>query len=259
MLFDDIKLILKDLDPKNVRVVDISYLLIYLYLLDKNIQKIKVKPILLLFLPILLKSSHFTGDFLSGIYHYVMDTYDLKGLEILHTHFRKHHQDVLSMEKFPISQTLTEIMPIGFIPLMCNLFISDLANETNNDLIMLANTQSILSNIIMCSTQVAHRLAHRRNHEYTKDGKKQFYIPDFIKWLQDNEIILSNNHHKLHHKTEVMNYCISNGSSSSFFDKIIDIFDLPVSTYSNSNNIHTRVPRNLKQKIIKSCENNVIN
>ena len=52
---DDIKLILKDLlDPNNFRIVDITYLLIYLYLIDKNIKKIQLKPILLLFLPQLL-------------------------------------------------------------------------------------------------------------------------------------------------------------------------------------------------------------
>jgi hypothetical protein len=257
MLVDDIKLIIKDLDHKNVKIVDISYLLIYLYLLNKNFQKIKVKPILLLFLPILLKSSHFTADFFSGIFHYVMDTYNIKGFEDFHINFRKHHQNVLSMENFPLSETLTEVMPLGFIPLICNLFITEIANKTDNDLLMIANIQSILTNIVGTSTQVAHRLAHRRNHEYTKDGIKQFYIPDFIKWLQDNEIILSPKHHSNHHKTEVMNYCITNGSSSSFFDKIIDIFDLPVSNYSNSNNIHTEVPRKLKRKIINSCKNNV--
>jgi hypothetical protein len=250
MLSEDIRLILKDLDPSNINAKDILYLLIYLYLLDKNIKRINVKPIFLLFLPIMLKGSHFTGDLLSGIYHYVMDTYNIDGLDEMHTNFRKHHSNVFSMEKFPILESITEIMPIGFLPLICNLYISDFANETNNDLLMIANIQSILTNFVTCSAQIAHRFAHRRNHEYTKDGAKQFYIPDFIKWLQDNEIILSNKHHSKHHKTEVMNYCISNGSSSSFFDEIIDIFDLPISTYCNSNGVHTKISKRKKRKII---------
>lgn len=252
MLTEDFRLILKDLDPKNIRTLDVLFFLIYVFLLTKNINNIKVKPLIVLFLPSLLQSSHFTGDLLSGIYHYIMDTYNIPGLDILHTNFRKHHSNVLSMENHPLSVSITEIMPIGFILLICNLLISDIATETDNDMLMIANIQTILTNIVMCSAQIAHRLAHRRNHEYTKDGVKQFYIPEFVKWLQDNEIILSNKHHSKHHKTEVMNYSISNGSSSSFFDEIIDIFDLPISTYCNSNCVHTKISKKKKKKLISS-------
>jgi hypothetical protein len=122
--FNDIALICNDLDPKNIQAVDVCYLLIYLYLLDRNIKKINVKSIFMLFLPVLLKGSHFTGDFASGIYHYVMDTYNIEGFDILHTNFRKHHANVMSLEKFPISESITEVMPVGFIPLICNLYIS---------------------------------------------------------------------------------------------------------------------------------------
>ena len=136
-------------------------------------------------------------------------------------------------------------MPIGSVHLFVSLFIPNTIDGYD-----IMNTYGLLTNIIMCSSQIAHRLAHRRTHEY-KDGVKQFYIPDCIKFLQDKGYILSNNHHKLHHKTEVMNYCISNGSSSGLFDTIIDIFNLPISTYNNSNGIHTKISREHKRKIIK--------
>lgn len=248
---DDIRLVLKDLDPDNVRIADVTMLLIYIYLLTKNIEKIRIKPIFLLFLPILLKGSHFTGDLASGIYHYVMDTYNIPGLDIFHVNFRKHHNNVMSLETFPMLETISEIMPVGYLPLIGSLLISDIANATENDTLMMANIFSILTNIIMCSAQIAHRFAHRRNHEYNADGVKQFYIPDFVKWLQDNEIILSNKHHSKHHKTEIMNYCISNGSSSPFLDKLIDVFDLTVSTYANTDNVHTAMPREQKRDIMK--------
>jgi hypothetical protein len=256
ILTKDIMLILNDLDSSNIRTLDVLVFLIYVFLLTKNLNKFKAKPLVLLFLPFLLQSSHFTGDLYSGIYHYTMDTYDIPGLDILHRNFRKHHKDVLSMENYPLSETITEIMPVGFIPLICNLLISDIANETGNDILMIANIQTILTNIVLCSAQIAHRLAHRRNHEYTKDGVKQFYIPEFVKWLQDNEIILSNKHHSKHHKTEVTNYCISNGVSSRIFDNIIDIFDLPTSTYVNSNDVHTKISKNKKRKLIQKVNNN---
>jgi len=182
-----------------------------------------------------------------------MDTYDFNGLEQLHINFRKHHNNPLSLEKFPLLESVSEVMPIGSIHLLTSLFLSD----SDSDMRTIIDIYGLFTNVIMCSSQIAHRLAHRRTHEYNKDGVKQFYIPDFVKWLQDNGYILSNEHHRLHHKTEVMNYCISNGSSSSLFDTIIDILNLPVSTYSNSNNRHKRISRESRRKIINETMNHL--
>jgi hypothetical protein len=93
-------------------------------------------------------------------------------------------------------------------------------------------------------------MAHRRNHEYDENNNKKFYIPNFIKFLQDNNIILNNKEHSKHHVTEVMNYCIANGSTSHILDNIIDYFDMPLSSYKNSNNIHNKISIRDKYKII---------
>ena len=113
---------------------------------------------------------------------------------------------------------------------------------------------SIISNLVLCSAQISHRYAHRRNHEY-KNGKKQFYIPKFIKFLQDNHLILNNIEHHMHHMTEVMYYTISNGSTNRLFDKLIDMCDLHVSTFKNSNNTHIKHINKYKHDIIKKFLN----
>lgn len=242
---DDIKLIMDDFSRNGaVTIEEITKFGVFLYILDKYIKSIHIDPItLLLWSPMLLKSGHMTGDFLAGIFHYTLDTFNIPGLETEHDNFRKHHKDVMSIEQCTWAETITEIMPLSTIFLQGNLCL-----QTN----ALMSIYSIIYSVIGCSSQVAHRLAHRRTHEYAKDGTKQFYIPDFVKWLQDNEIILSHKHHSKHHRTEVMNYCIANGSTSRIFDEIIDIFDLPVSTYCNSKCVHTTVSKKTKNEIIKN-------
>jgi hypothetical protein len=203
---------------------------IYVYLLCKKIKKLDIPIIYYPVLPFATKLGFQLGDFYSGIYHYFMDTYDFSLLSILHENFRKHHDNPLSMEKFPLMESITEIMPIG-IPML-------VLTEFDNQLFQYIH---ILSNVIMCSASINHRFAHRRTHENDRDknGKRIFSkIPETIRFLQDNNIILNSKHHKKHHELEITNYCISNGSTSKFMDKFIDILDLPISTYKNSNNIH---------------------
>jgi hypothetical protein len=233
----DIRLILKDLDPHNLRIIDIYTLMLYIYLLTRNIRSIRVKPIIILFLPILLKCSHFTGDLYTGIAHYIFDTYDIPILQGRQSEGRTHHANALSLEYQHLLYDITDIMPYGIPMFMCNLHLSECAETIDSDLLRLLNVHNILSNIIMCSERLTHRLAHRRNHEYSKEGIKQFYIPDFVKWLQDNELILSNKHHSKHHATEIVNYGLANGSSSALVDKITYMFDLDSATYATTNNI----------------------
>ena len=85
--------------------------------------------------------------------------------------------------------------------LICSLLIS---KYTKNKWISNLNAVNIWTSIFGCSTQIAHRMSHRRTHEFNKKGKRQFHIPEFVKWLQDHNIILNPEHHKRHHKTDVM-------------------------------------------------------
>jgi hypothetical protein len=217
-------------------------LIIYILVIIINISKIAFTKSDIYFIPIVILLGYFAGDFFSGIYHYFMDTYDIPFLSEFHKNFRIHHDNPLSLERFPFSSHIVEIMPVGIIKGLITQHVFE-----NYSLFLLA---SIISNIVMCSAQVAHRFSHRRTHEYDKNGEKQFYIPDFVKFLQDKKIILNNKEHRKHHLTEVMNYSISNGSSSSTLDKVIDIFNLPVSTYKNSDNMHKMYNSEEKYDII---------
>jgi hypothetical protein len=212
-------------------IKELMILIVYIIAISHNISKIYITGNNIYYTPISIFLGYMFGDLLSGLYHYFMDTYNILFIKELHENFRIHHDDPLSIEKYPISTSITEIMPIGIIQAVISSYLL-----VNFPLLMLT---SIVSNIIMCSAQISHRFAHRRTHEFDNKGKKQFYIPNFIKFLQDKNIILNNEEHKKHHLSEVMNYCISNGNTSVILDKIIDMFHLPVSTYKNSNNVHT--------------------
>lgn len=231
----------------NEYIKEITIMIIYIIIIMVNISKIRITKNNIYFTPFAIIFGYFLGDFISGLYHYFMDTYDIKYFKDLHKHFRNHHDNPLSMENNPIIVSLTEIMPVGIVQGIISSYLL-----TNFPLLMLA---SVVSNIIMCSAQIAHRYSHRRTHEFDKNGKKQYDIPDFVKFLQDKNIILNNKEHRKHHLTEVMNYCISNGSTSCILDKIIDIFRFPVSIYKNSDNIHTFQTIDDKYNIIKKYIN----
>ncbi len=220
----------------------ITLILIYIYVIIENITKLTINKSNIYFTPIAIIIGYLFGDFLSGIYHYFMDTYDFYILRDVHKYFRVHHDNPLSMEQYSLISTITEILPLGIILAVVSSYIF-----AKYPLLLLA---SIISNIVMCSAQIAHRYAHRRTHEFDENGKKQYHIPEFIKFLQDKHIILNNKEHRKHHLTEVMNYCISNSNSSFILDKLIDIFNFPISTYKNSNNIHTYQKTSEKSDII---------
>ena len=175
----------------------------------------------------ILKAGHFFGDLASGILHYIMDTFDFKILKNIHFNFRNHHKNSLSLDDFSLIENIFEITPIGIPLFILNLFIS---NYTHNLFISDINALLIITNIIACSSQIAHRMAHCR---------KRLYLPYIVKVLQDYNIILNPKHHRIHHTTEIMNYCIANGTASAFLDKIIDFFNLPVSIYNNAGGIYT--------------------
>jgi hypothetical protein len=212
--------------------------IIYIVVILDNISKTIITKTNIYYTPIAIFVGYMIGDFFSGLYHYFMDTYDFSFIKELHKNFRLHHDNPLSMEKYPLSSTIIEIMPVGIIQGLISSYVF-----INYPLLLLS---SITSNLVMCSAQIVHRFAHRRTHEYDENGNKQYYIPDFIKFLQDKNIILNNKEHRKHHLTEVMNYCISNGNTSGILDKLIDILNLPVSTYKNSDNIHT--PQSIEDK-----------
>ena len=205
------------------------YLIIYLSILHKKCKELHIPIYKYPFVPLAIKKGFNIGDFYSGLGHYFLDTFDIKIIKQVHKNFRRHHDNPLSMEKYKLIQSLTEVMPIS----------SSLLYFLNFDEPLLQLTH-IISTIVLSLTQINHRYAHRRTHEndIDKNGNKVFYIPKIIKILQDNNIMLNNHHHKKHHQSEIENYCISNGSTSHILDTLIYYLDLPISTYKSSNNKH---------------------
>jgi hypothetical protein len=219
-----------------------TFIIIYIIVIINNTSKLEINTSNIYLAPFAIILGYLIGDFLSGLYHYFMDTFDIFFLRDYHNNFRAHHDNPLSMEEYPFIESIGEILPIGIVlGIISSYFFAEYP------LLLLT---IITANIIMCSAQVAHRLAHRRTHEFDENGNKQYHIPEFVKFLQDKNIILNNKEHRKHHITEVMNYCISNNNTSILLDKLIDILQLPISTYKNSNNIHTPVLTSEKYNLI---------
>lgn len=164
-----------------------------------------------------------------------MDTYEFEILKDIHSNFKNHHKNVLSMEDYSLIISLTELTPLSIPGILISLLISI---YTNNIFISDINAILIISNIVNCCNQIIHRMAHRRSYG------KQLYVPYIVKVLQDYNIILNPKHHRLHHTTEIMNFCTSNGSASAFLDSLIDFFNLPVSIYNNAGGVNTRLDMN---------------
>ena len=234
-------------ENENETIYHVTLIIMFIAVIINNITKLKINKSNIYLTPIAIIIGYIIGDLFSGIYHYFMDTYDTYLLKTYHTHFRIHHDNPLSMENYTLISTATEILPLGIVLSILSSYLL-----AKYPLLLLT---SIITNIIMCSAQIVHRFAHRRTHEFDEKGKKKYYIPEFIKFLQDKHIILNNKEHRKHHLTEVMNYCISNSNSSFILDKIIDILNLPISTYKNSNNIHKYQKTSEKYDIIQKYLN----
>jgi len=178
------------------------------------------------------------GDLGSGLFHYSLDTFNSKLFSSAHANFRIHHDKPLSLEDYSMIESVCEITPVLIPSVIATRKLVPKLREmgTDEDTIAMIGMFVLVSTLVGGSSQIAHRFAHRRNHENTRDASGIRIVPEVplvIKFLQDNHLMLHPDHHRKHHVTEIANYCISNGITGPFFDMAIDLVELPISQFMN--------------------------
>lgn len=194
------------------------------------------------------------GDLVSGIGHYAMDTFNIPGLAAAHDNFRTHHENPLSMEMYPMAESICELMPVSWasvalVTLWANHKQTETRSTVTNTSVAFVAIATLSFSVSVGAIQFAHRMAHRRSHADTRDSSGRRVVPrvpPMIMFLQDNYIMLHPDHHRLHHATEVGNYCIAAGTTSWLLDLLLDACRMPVSRYSTN-----KVQGQSKQKLLK--------
>ena len=111
-----------------------------------------------------------------------------------------------------------------------------------------------MTNLVGNLAQLIHKYSHQRKHENDKneDGSLKYsQLPTFIKYLQDKRIILNQYEHKIHHETEIINYCISHSHSDRLFEYFINNLHFPSAFYMRNNQKLKKIKYNDKDKYIK--------
>jgi hypothetical protein len=178
------------------------------------------------------------GDLGSGVIHYSLDTFNSQIFSVVHTNFRIHHDNPSSLEAYSMIESVCEVTPvlIPFVTATRKLIPKLRGMGVNEDTIYMIGLVVLVGTLVGGSTQIAHRFAHRRNHENTRDGSGNRVVaevPIVVKFIQDNHLMLHPDHHRKHHVTEIAHYCISNGSTGPLFDMFIDLVELPISQFMN--------------------------
>lgn len=185
-----------------------------------------------------------SGGLGSGILHWFLDSFNFEILSDFHKNFRTHHNNPMSLEKFPAIEPFVEIIPV-FLPIL-------------GITLLFRHPLIIAHNIVGCCignlSQIIHKLSHRRQHEKDTDLFGNYIwpkVPEFIKELQDIRILLHPDEHSIHHKTELKNYCIAHSHTDKLFEFIfIELFGLRSALYTNSNKIYTPLSKNERHKYV---------
>jgi hypothetical protein len=218
------------------------YLLSFIFLIIKNMMRLSLKKD---FIQIIYGSiiGYYYSGLLSGFFHWFLDSYNFKLLKYLHTGFRNHHWNPLSMEKYTDFDHITQLIPATLPIFMILHFIK-------NKIIISMNIIG-LPLFVLC--QIIHKWSHRRKHENDKDsnGNYLYRVPKLIKKLQNIGIILNPILHSEHHKTELVNFGITHSNSDKLFEYIIfELLGLPSAIYSNSNGVHKLLNKYQRRNII---------
>ena len=217
----------------------------YLYLMYYNINRLNTNNISEITYGSIV--GYYFGGFISGLVHWYFDTYDsnINFLNDIHNNFRGHHiipEDIIPTDYLTL---LTEIVPITYV------FFS-ISYLTQNQIII---SSMIMTNLVGNLAQLIHKYSHQRKHENDKneDGSLKYsQLPTFIKFLQDKRIILHPYEHKIHHETEIINYCISHSHSDRLFEYFINNLHFSSAFYMRNNQKLKKIKYNEKDKYIKN-------
>jgi hypothetical protein len=162
-------------------------------------------------LAVSIPAAWFLADFITGIVHWLCDTYGSTSTPVLGPKFirdfRWHH-------KFPKDLTVSPfIYTIGHVALLSALTlpvaIGLLLNFSASFFIAFISLTYAFVTLWTVLTNQFHKWAHADNN------------PDWVSYLQKKNIILKPDHHQLHHTIPFnSNYCITHGWNNPFLEKI---------------------------------------
>lgn len=157
--------------------------------------------------------SWIAGDVISGLVHWLCDTYGTVDTPLfgqtLIRHFRSHHTYPRDICISPFAYTVGNVAIISVLTLPIPVYL--LYKNPNSVLIAIITFTYAMITFLTLMTNQFHKWAHLENER----------IPGYIKYLQSKSVILDPNHHRLHHTNPYdSNYCITHGLANPFLEKI---------------------------------------
>lgn len=167
--------------------------------------------------------SYFLTDFINGLVHMIVDNNDRYNSIVgpFVAAFHLHHIKLTYQEKHPIKIYFYESgHKIWLVFYLMIIFTIQRLTHLNFCLNLGLVSIGVLSSI----SELSHFWCH---------NKKQ--TNRFIRFLQENKILLSMQHHKLHHQKDNINYAFLNGMSDPILNRIAKQF---YSGYKNFSDKH---------------------
>ena len=225
----------------NIKIIFIFNIFLYIHQLSKIISNKPDKWTVIYFSII----GYIVSGLISGMYHWFFDSYNTEIFKKFHNDFRGHHEDPLSLVNTPNLELFIECFVLG-LPFLIAISL------TNNIPFKII----IVSSFLTCGiSQIIHKYSHIRNHENDKNISGEYLFPElnpFIKWAQDNHLILNPITHSKHHETELVNYCISHSNSDRRFEFIfIELFGLRTAIYMTNNNQYKHLNFNERGSLVQ--------
>lgn len=172
-----------------------------------------VEATFLVFIPALFLA-HFLADLLSGLIHWVCDSFGCASTRFWGPAFigpfRRHHDTPRDITKITLAENLSSSAMAGLVALL--LLSHELVSQ---DPYTPLKTFGMLLYILFVQFSVLSNLFHRWAHLREKDKNQA------IHFLQDHNLIIRSEHHWRHHKQNFrVNYCISNGWANQVTNRI---------------------------------------
>lgn len=172
-----------------------------------------VEAAFLVFIPALFLA-HFLADLLSGLVHWVCDSFGCAATRFWGPAFigpfRRHHDTPRDITMITLAENLGSSALAGLVALLL------LSNEmVSQEPLSPWKTFGMMLYILFVQFAVLSNLFHRWAHLRDKDKNQA------IRFLQNHNLIIQSEHHWRHHKHNFrINYCVSNGWANQVTNRI---------------------------------------
>lgn len=187
----------------------------------------------IIFIIIKLVASLLIADFVTGMFHWLEDTYNIPFGDIL-CHNRLHHIKPYEMTKYTTLETITSTLYFAIPLMLLNYFF-------------IKSQIMMISLVFMTFANQIHKLSHYP----TKMIKSKT-----IHFLQRTGIFQSKSHHHIHHSETTKYYCVMTNYLNPFLEYInfwrrIEYFiQVVFGIYPRTKSDHDVVNDCIKKKII---------